>query len=163
MRKRQLFIVVAMLALVGAGCAKKTTTNINTSTNTTVTNTATTTGNTTGTFTTNSSTTTTVNTNREATNTNTAANATLIITSSGISPKTLTVDRGTVVTIVNNDSRSHQINSNPHPDHTDLPDLINSISAGSSSTYTFTKTGSWGYHDHNDPFDEKWKGTVVVQ
>jgi len=43
------------------------------------------------------------------------------ITSSGVSPRSLTVTPGTQVTFVNNDSRSHNIASNPHPEHTDCP------------------------------------------
>lgn len=170
MRKSSLLILVAALAVVGASCGKNNTkNNTNTMTNATnVSNTTTNIGTTTGTFETNTNSgsdtnTSPVNTNPVATNANTAQAATLTITSDGISPKTLIVTSGTTVTIINNDSRSHEITSNPHPDHTDLPGFEKQISAGSSTSFTFTQTGSWGYHDHDDPFDSKWQGTVIVQ
>src|ERR1700712_4779503 len=44
---------------------------------------------------------------------------TITITSSGVSPRTVTISPGTQVTFVNNDSTLHQMSSNPHPEHTD--------------------------------------------
>ena len=61
--------------------------------------------------------------------------ATLTISASGISPKSATVPVGSRVTIVNNDSRSHNMNSDPHPDHTDCPALnVGVLSPGQSRT-----------------------------
>src|SRR5205085_12626542 len=61
--------------------------------------------------------------------------ATLTITASGTSPKTVTVPVGSRVTIVNNDSKTHNMNSNPHPEHTDCPALnVGGLSAGQSRT-----------------------------
>jgi hypothetical protein len=37
--------------------------------------------------------------------------------------RTLTVPPGTRVTFVNNDTRVHEMDSDPHPDHTDCPEI----------------------------------------
>ncbi|HUY85058.1 MAG TPA: cupredoxin domain-containing protein [Candidatus Dormibacteraeota bacterium] len=68
------------------------------------------------------------------------------------SPATLTVKSGTMVTIKNTSSQDVQMQSNPHPTHTDDNDLnVGLVAAGQSKTFTVTKTGSFGYHDHLDP------------
>lgn len=85
------------------------------------------------------------------------------ISSSGITPRTFTIDVGTVVTFQNQDSVSHQISSNPHPSHSDLPGFDLVIGAGVSRSFTFSRAGNWGYHDHLSPFDSKFQGTVTVQ
>jgi hypothetical protein len=91
--------------------------------------------------------------------------ATLTITSGGISPKTATIPLGSRVTIVNNDSRSHDMNSNPHPEHTDCPALnVGVLSAGQSRTsQNLTTARACGIHDHNDPFNAAWQATITVQ
>src|SRR5687768_18522236 len=50
---------------------------------------------------------------------------TFTITSAGVSPKELTVAPGTRVIFVNNDTRRHDIGSDPHPDHGDCPGINN--------------------------------------
>ena len=42
----------------------------------------------------------------------------------GVSPKNLVVGPGTQVTFVNNDSRNHEMTSDPHPEHTECPRSI---------------------------------------
>src|SRR6267378_3016339 len=49
--------------------------------------------------------------------------ATITITSSGVSPATVTISAGGQVTFVNHDSRNHDMQSDPHPEHTDCPEL----------------------------------------
>ena len=91
--------------------------------------------------------------------------ATLTISASGISPKSVTVPVGSRVTIVNNDSRTHDMNSDPHPEHTDCPALnVGSLTGGQSRTsHNLTTARNCGMHDHNDPDNAAWKATVVVQ
>ncbi len=48
---------------------------------------------------------------------------TLVIQNNTICPSALTVTRGTQVTILNSDSRTHEMDSDPHPEHTDCPEL----------------------------------------
>ncbi len=91
-----------------------------------------------------------------------ATSATAITYSNdGFSPSTLTVKAGTTVTIKNNSSRLLQLDSNPHPDHTDNPELnVGTVSPGKSTTFVVTKTGSHGYHNHLNTGDT---GTLIVE
>src|SRR3954454_22736659 len=59
---------------------------------------------------------------------------TFTITSAGVSPKEYTVAPGTRVLFVNNDSRRHDMASDPHPEHSDCRDLepVGGLSPGHS-------------------------------
>ena len=48
---------------------------------------------------------------------------TITISNNVASPQNLTVTRGSQVTFTNNDSRVHDMSSDPHPEHTDCPEL----------------------------------------
>lgn len=77
---------------------------------------------------------------------------TITFDGSSFSPGTITVKSGTTMTIKNTSSQDMAFNSNPHPVHTDDTDLnVGDVPAGQSKTFTVTKTGSYGYHDHLDP------------
>jgi plastocyanin len=94
-----------------------------------------------------------------------ANTTTITITSSGVSPRDITVALGSRVTFVNNDSIPHDMDSNPHPEHTDCPALsVGFIAAGSSSTgQNLTTARVCGYHDHNQPSNTNLQGTVRIQ
>ena len=85
----------------------------------------------------------------------------IAITNNAFNPATLTINKGDTVIWTNNDTVPHHIASDPHPTHTSLPGL-ESNNFGKTQTYsfTFTKVGTWGYHDHLNPMI---KGTVVVR
>lgn len=86
------------------------------------------------------------------------------ITSSGYSPKELTIQRGETITWVNMDPEEHWPASAMHPTHTVYPgsdikkcgtqeggnifDACRGIPQGESYSFTFNEVGSWGYHDH---------------
>jgi hypothetical protein len=91
--------------------------------------------------------------------------ATLTITASGISPKAVTVPLGSRVTIVNSSNGSHDMNSDPHPDHTQCPALnVGTLTPGQSRTsQNLTTARTCGMHDHNDPDNAAWKTTITVQ
>ena len=91
--------------------------------------------------------------------------ATLTITATGISPKTATIPLGSRVTIMNSDTKSHNMNSNPHPEHTDCPALnVGTLSPGQSRTsQNLTTARSCGIHDHEDADNALWKATITVQ
>ena len=59
---------------------------------------------------------------------------TVTIANNAVSPQSLSVPRGSRVTFVNNDSRTHEIDSDPHPTHTDCPEInqIGFLSPGQS-------------------------------
>lgn len=91
---------------------------------------------------------------------------TITITSSGVSPKTLTVPLGTQVTVVNNDSRAHDMASDPHPTHELCPELntwgqIGNGQSRQSSNLNTARTCT--YHDHNLPTNSSLQGTIIIQ
>jgi len=91
--------------------------------------------------------------------------ATITITSAGVSPKAVTVAAGSRVMFVNNDSRPHEIDSNPHPEHTDCPEInVGFIGAGASgTTQNLTRVRTCGYHDHINPDVVALQGTITTQ
>ncbi len=92
--------------------------------------------------------------------------AVITITSSGVSPRSVTVPRGSQVQFVNNDSRSHQMNSDPHPEHTECPELnaVGFLSPGASRTSGNLNTArTCRYHDHDLPNNATLQGAIVIQ
>jgi plastocyanin len=90
-----------------------------------------------------------------------AARIVVTFTDKGFSPSPVTVKVGTTVTFVNESSSGMWVASDPHPTHTLLPGFDQLASAGKNGTYeyTFTKIGTWTYHNHLNP---TVKGTIVV-
>ena len=91
---------------------------------------------------------------------------TITITASGVSPRELTVPAGTRVTFFNNDSRQHEMNSDPHPTHGDCPgiDDVGFIAPGQTKpTGNLTQVRRCGFHDHNMPDVVSLQGTIIVQ
>jgi plastocyanin len=96
-----------------------------------------------------------------------ASAATLTITGSGISPKSVTVAVGQAVTVINNDTRSHEIASDPHPQHGSCPSIeagLGTLGAGQTRvTHAFANAGVCGFHDHLDDSNASLKGSITVQ
>ena len=91
---------------------------------------------------------------------------TITITASGVSPRSLTVPAGSRVTFVNNGSRTHDMASNPHPEHTDCPELnqVGFLTPGQMKTSGNLNTvRTCGYHDHNRDSDTSLQGTITIQ
>ena len=91
---------------------------------------------------------------------------TIVIQSGQVCPKTLTVARGSQVTMTNNDSRTHEMDSDPHPEHTQCVelnqiDLLNSGQSRSSGNLNTART--CGFHDHMAPDNAALKGTITIQ
>ena len=91
--------------------------------------------------------------------------ATITITASGVSPQSVTVAVGSRVTFVNNDSRPHDMSSDPHPAHTDCPAAtVGFLQAGQSGTTQNLNTArTCGFHDHNQPDVASLQGTIRIQ
>ena len=79
------------------------------------------------------------------------ATATITYTDSGFEPSTLTVKSGDTVRIGNKSSMALSFNSDDHPSHTKQSELnVGDVPQGGSREFTVTKTGTWGYHNHED-------------
>ncbi|MGE0864202.1 MAG: hypothetical protein AB7P34_09895 [Vicinamibacterales bacterium] len=93
--------------------------------------------------------------------------ATITIGTNGaISPTSVTLNRGGRLTIVNNDTRAHDMSSDPHPEHSDCPELnqIGFLTAGQQRTSGNLNTArTCRFHDHNLPDNAALKGTVIIQ
>jgi plastocyanin len=84
---------------------------------------------------------------------------------SGVSPKELQVPVGSRVTFVNNNSRAHDLESDPHPFHIDCP-AINAVGfirpGESKQTGVFGVERTCSYHDHLQDTNRALRGTIVV-
>ena len=90
---------------------------------------------------------------------------TVTITSAGVSPNNIEVSQGARVLFVNNDSRAHNMVSDPHPEHTDCPPInsVGLLAPGRSiETSNLTTVRTCGYHDHDDT-SAKWKGQITIK
>ena len=90
----------------------------------------------------------------------------ITMTSSGVSPAVVNVPQGTRILFVNNDARSHEMASDPHPEHTDCPEInqVGFISPGQTKeTGNLNTVRTCRYHDHNDPDNTRFQGRIVIQ
>ncbi len=80
----------------------------------------------------------------------------------GFTPSTVTIPVGTTVTFTNNGQALHWPASDPHPVHTGLAgfDAKRGLATGETYSYTFTKAGTFGMHDH---LNASLKGSIVVK
>lgn len=83
-------------------------------------------------------------------------------TNDGFAPQEITVKSGTTVVFKNETSGAMWIASGPHPTHENYPefDTKREYNPGESYSFTFTKTGAWGYHNH---LNATKFGKVVVE
>jgi len=94
-----------------------------------------------------------------------AAALTVTISASGVDPRSQQVPMGGIVTFVNNDTRTHQIMSDPHPTHSDCPSLndVSMLAPGQSrQTGSFMVAKACSYHDHMNPDAAGLQGVLLV-
>jgi plastocyanin len=94
------------------------------------------------------------------------ATTTITISANGVSPQRITVPVGSRVTFINNDNRTHEMNSDPHPTHGDCPaiDDVGFLAAGQTKlTGNLTVARTCGFHDHNQPTVASLAGQIIVQ
>ena len=91
--------------------------------------------------------------------------ATITITATGVSPQNVTVAAGSRVTFVNNDTRPHDMSSDPHPAHTDCPEItVGFMHPGqSATTQNLNRVRTCGFHDHNQDTNTSLQGTIRIQ
>jgi plastocyanin len=91
---------------------------------------------------------------------------TITITSSGVSPSEVTISPGQRVRFVNNNSIPHDMSSDPHPEHTDCPEinLVGFIQpTQTKETGNFAVVRTCGFHDHNQPTNDSLRGRIVIR
>jgi len=91
--------------------------------------------------------------------------ATITITATGVSPQNVTVAPGSRVTFVNNNTRVHDMSSDPHPAHTDCPEItVGFLQPGqSATTQNLNRVRTCGFHDHNQDTNTSLQGTIRIQ
>jgi plastocyanin len=93
--------------------------------------------------------------------------ATITIGSDGrVSPATVTIALGGRVTFTNNHNQSHDMSSDPHPEHTDCPQMsqVGFLTAGQSRTSgNFNTARTCGFHDHNQENNTALQGRIIIQ
>lgn len=96
-----------------------------------------------------------------------ASGTTITITAAGVSAKVVNVAVGQTVIFINNDTRSHEIASDPHPQHGSCPSIeagLGTIGAGQTKvTHAFANAGTCSYHDHQNDTNAALKGSITVQ
>ena len=90
----------------------------------------------------------------------------LVITTSGVSPKEITVPQGSRVLFINNDNRRRNMTSDPHPEHDACPEInsVGLMNVGQSrETANLTTVRTCGFHDHDDPDNNNVKGRIIIR
>jgi len=115
------------------------------------------------------------NSNQTSEEASETSNNTVRLTDSGFQPSTITIEQGETVTWVNEGSTAMWVGSDRHPTHTDYSGTstrehcedgdqtsaaFDQCSTGEEFSFTFEKTGEWGYHNH---VASAQKGTVIVE
>lgn len=92
--------------------------------------------------------------------------ATITIGANGVvSSSQVQVSLNQQVRFVNNDSKRHEIQSGPHPVHTDCPptNSVGVLQPGASGTSAaYTKAGTCSFHDNLDESNKSLQGVILV-
>ncbi|MCE9540973.1 hypothetical protein K8R03_00215 [Candidatus Kaiserbacteria bacterium] len=101
--------------------------------------------------------------------------ATVTYSGTSFTPSTVTIAKGGTVTFVDSSTRGFWIASDPHPAHSAYDGTSRSThcaagytgtapfdecATGSTFSFTFNKSGTFGYHDH---MNDNASGTVIVK
>jgi hypothetical protein len=89
-----------------------------------------------------------------------------VLQNNQVCPQALTVARGSQVTFINNDAIVHEIDSDPHPEHTDCVEInqVDFLNPGQSrQTGNLNIARRCGFHDHQNPGSAALKGTITIQ
>lgn len=93
--------------------------------------------------------------------------ATITIGANGaVSPNSVTISVGQSVNFVNSHNASHEMASDPHPDHRNCPSInaLGVVGVGQTKpTNSFGAAGTCGFHDHNNPDSAALKGTITIR
>jgi len=90
----------------------------------------------------------------------------ITITANGVSPKAIAVSPGSQVTFTNNDTRTHDMQSDPHPEHNDCPELaqVGFLRVGESrQSGNLNSIRTCTYHDNSHEEDPRLRGSITIQ
>jgi plastocyanin len=91
---------------------------------------------------------------------------TITIANNAVSPKNIIVPLGSQVTFTNNDNRRHDMESDPHPEHTDCPALmqvgfLNPGQTRQSGNLNIARV--CGFHDHEQAATVSLQGSITIR
>lgn len=96
-----------------------------------------------------------------------SSTATITIGADGaVTPANVTITQGGRVTFVNNHNRPHDMSSDPHPEHTQCPEInqVGFLQAGQTrTTGNLNTVRRCGFHDHNEPTNNSLIGSITIQ
>jgi hypothetical protein len=91
----------------------------------------------------------------------------ITISAAGVaSPTELIVPPGTRVLFINNHSQRHQMSSDPHPEHTDCPEInqVGLLTQGQTrETGNLVAVRTCRFHDHENPDNAALRGRIVIR
>jgi plastocyanin len=103
------------------------------------------------------------NSSSAGTTTDNTAPAAVTITYNGssFSLSGTSIKSGESVKVINSSSKGLDFYSDPHPVHTDDPELnAGDIASGQSKTFKLTTKGTWGFHNH---LNASQNGKITVE
>jgi plastocyanin len=91
---------------------------------------------------------------------------TILIVNNAVCPQTLMVSPGSRVLFINNDSRQHEMFSDPHPEHTNCVEInqVGHLDPGQQrETGNLNTVRSCGFHDHINDQVRALQGTIMIR
>ena len=96
-----------------------------------------------------------------------SSSTTITISNNSVCPQNITVPRGTQVTFVNSDTVAHEMNSDPHPEHTDCTEInaVGHLEPGGQTRRTdnLNTAKRCGFHDHLREQVQALRGSITIQ
>lgn len=90
----------------------------------------------------------------------------MVISAAGVlTPSEITVAAGSRVLFINNHSKAHEMFSDPHPEHTDCPEInqVGLLAPGQQhETGNLVTVRTCGVHDHADPDNAALHGRIII-
>jgi len=91
---------------------------------------------------------------------------TVTITAAGASPRNIQIAPGSRILFINNDSRSHNMTSDPHPEHDECPTInqVGFLAPGERrETGNMVEVRVCGFHDHDAADVIALRGQIVTK
>ena len=95
-----------------------------------------------------------------------STSTTITIANGAVCPQNITVPRGTQVIFMNQDNVAHEMFSDPHPEHTDCPEInqVGHLEPGQGrQTGNLNVVRRCGFHDHLRNEVAALRGSITIQ